>query len=114
MAAQFAFNRPSRVQGLVFWAAYPASNSDVSRSPAKVVSIYGTRDDLATPKNITSFRALLPSTTRWVSLAGGNHAQFGWYGQQPGDNPAEMSREEQQEQVTSATVRLLESLLEEE
>jgi hypothetical protein len=29
-----------------------------------------------------------------VSIEGGNHAQFGWYGPQEGDNPATISREE--------------------
>jgi len=42
-----------------------------------------------------------------VAIEGGNHAQFGWYGPQAGDNPATISREAQQEQIIEATVELL-------
>jgi len=110
MAAQFAKDHPSLVQGLVLWASYPDSGSDLSKSDLKVVSISATRDGLVTPDKIASSRALLPSTTRWLVIVGGNHAQFGWYGPQPGDNPAEISREEQQQQVVEATLELLENL----
>jgi hypothetical protein len=55
-------------------------------------------------------RTLLPSTTRWVALEGGNHAQFGWYGPQSGDRPATLSHTEQQAQIVAATLELLRSL----
>jgi hypothetical protein len=48
--------------------------------------------------------------TKWIEIVGGNHAQFGWYGPQPGDNPADISREEQQRQVVEYTVGLLKEL----
>ena len=47
--------------------------------------------------------ALLPADTRYVPIEGGNHAQMGWYGPQPGDGTATISREEQQQQVVAAT-----------
>jgi len=47
---------------------------------------------------------------RWFVIVGGNHAQFGWYGPQPGDNPAEISREAQQQQVVESTIEMLKSL----
>lgn len=40
----------------------------------------------------------------------GNHAQFGWYGDQRGDGTATISREDQQSQVVAATLRLLRAL----
>jgi hypothetical protein len=43
-------------------------------------------------------------------MQGGNHAQFGDYGFQPGDNQAKISRADQQQQVVDATVKFLESL----
>jgi hypothetical protein len=45
-----------------------------------------------------------------VPIKGGNHAQFGWYGAQEGDNPATISREEQQAQILTATLALLSKL----
>ena len=46
----------------------------------------------------------------FVPIEGGDHAQFGWYGPQSGDNPATISREEQQAQIVQATVDFLGSL----
>ena len=85
MAARFACRNPSVAQGLVLWAAYPASRDDLSARTMAVTSIYGSRDGLATGDKILAARALLPGKTQWVAIEGGNHAQLGWYGPQPGD-----------------------------
>jgi DNA-directed RNA polymerase omega subunit len=50
---------------------------------------------------------LLPPGTRFIPIEGGNHAQFGWYGDQNGDNPATISRAEQQKLTVDATVEVL-------
>lgn len=110
MAAQFAHQNQDVIQGLVLWAAYPAQSDDLSLSAIHVVSISGTLDGLATPDKIAASRALLPIDTQWLIIDGGNHAQFGWYGSQAGDQPATISREAQQAQVIEATVELLKSL----
>jgi pimeloyl-ACP methyl ester carboxylesterase len=110
MAAHFAYGHPASVQGLVLWASYPASNENLASHTLTVVSISGSLDGLATPAKIDASRPLLPATTRWVPIAGGDHAQFGWYGPQAGDNPATISRDEQQTQVVAATLALLNSL----
>jgi pimeloyl-ACP methyl ester carboxylesterase len=109
MAAHFAYTHPSAVQGLVLWASYPASSDNLSSHKLAVVSVSGTADGLATPAKVEASRPLLPAATRWVPIAGGDHAQFGWYGPQAGDNPAAISREEQQKQVIAATLDLLRS-----
>jgi len=110
MAADFAGQNRGRIDGLVLWAAYPARNDDLSAVELAVLSISATSDGLATPEKIAASRALLPQTTRWVTIAGGNHAQFGWYGMQTGDGPAAISREEQQGQVIEATLQVLETI----
>lgn len=110
MAANFAAKHPGAVQGLVLWAAYPAGGDDLSGSGLKVVSISGTEDGLATGEDISASKSLLPADTAWVAIEGGNHAGFGWYGDQPGDNPSLVSREEQQDQVIAATLKLLEAI----
>lgn len=110
MAARFAHQNGDDVAGLVLWASYPAASDDLSARDLAVTSIYGTRDGLATPDKIEASRPLLPPDTAWVAVDGGNHAQFGWYGPQMNDNPAEISIEAQQEQVVSATLDLLASL----
>jgi hypothetical protein len=107
MAARFAYQNPSAAQGLVLWAAYPAATDDLSRSGLAVISISGTLDGLSTPDKIAASRPLLPADTVWAAIEDGNHAQFGWYGEQSGDNPASISRESQQAQVVAATLSLL-------
>jgi pimeloyl-ACP methyl ester carboxylesterase len=110
MAANFAHNNPQRVRGLVLWAAYPGASDDLSDSQLDVVSIYGTRDGLATPDKIDASRQLLPTDTAWIAIEGGNHAQFGWYGPQAGDGEATISRKEQQAQILAATLALLQRM----
>jgi len=110
MAANFARHNPDKIQGLVLWAAYPASSDNLSVSSLRVISIYATLDGLSTGEKIDASRALLPQTTIWTSIEGGNHAQFGWYGEQAGDNVATISRPEQQAQVIQATTQFLSSL----
>jgi pimeloyl-ACP methyl ester carboxylesterase len=108
MAANFVKNHPEEVQGLVLWASYPADSDDLTNSGMPVASIYGTLDGQA--EKIPASRALLPAGTRWTVIEGGNHAQFGWYGAQAGDNPATISRGAQQEQAVAATLAFLEQL----
>jgi len=110
MAATYAKTHPDTVQGLALWAAYPASNVDLSSSMLHIVSIFGSKDGLATLEKINNSRQLLPADTTWVKIDGGNHAQFDWYGDQAGDNPACITRADQQDQLTAAMLRLLESM----
>ena len=110
MAANFAHAYPSAVKGLILWASYPAGSDDLSTGGLKVLSISGTLDGLSTPAKIEASHALLPADTTFVPIAGGDHAQFGWYGPQAGDNPATISREEQQAQIIQATVDFLGAL----
>jgi dienelactone hydrolase len=110
MAASFANKHPDKIQGLVFWASYPADSDDLSERNIAVTSIYGTQDGLATGPKIDHSRHLLPSNAKWVAIEGGNHAQFGWYGLQSGDRPAMVSRQVQQEQIIRPTLELLQQL----
>jgi pimeloyl-ACP methyl ester carboxylesterase len=111
MAATYAHDNPAAVQGLVLWAAYPAGGANLSgRTDLAVTSIWGTLDGVATPEDIEGSKALLPPQTVYVPIEGGNHAQFGWYGPQNGDNPATISHLDQQAQVVSATLQLLEQV----
>lgn len=110
MAAQYAYDNPDTIDGLVLWASYPAGSNDLSNTDIAVTSIYGSNDGVATPEEVLAGKLLLPANATWVEIEGGNHAQFGWYGDQAGDNPASISHEEQQAQTVAATVTLLETI----
>lgn len=107
MAANFAYAHPGSVEALVLWASYPASSDNLSQSDLKVLSISGTLDGLSTTEDIAASVPILPADTTWIVIQGGDHAQFGWYGAQSGDNPATLSREEQQAQIIQATIAFL-------
>jgi pimeloyl-ACP methyl ester carboxylesterase len=96
---------PEAVAGLVLWASYPPENNPLNDRDLPVLSIYGTKD--MGLEGIEANRGLLPPDTQWVVMEGGNHAQFGWYGPQPGDGEATISREAQQARIVEATVAFL-------
>lgn len=108
MAANYVYTHPKPIHTLILWAAYPADgNSLAARTDLHVASISGERDGLATPADIDASRARLPSDAHFTAIAGGNHAQFGWYGAQSGDNEATISRADQQRAIVAATVATL-------
>jgi hypothetical protein len=106
-SALFAKDHPE-IAGLIFWASYPADDS-FKNSKVKVLSIYGT-NDMAGMEKFDEAKKLLPQDTQFVVMEGGNHAQFGDYGPQPGDKIATISRIEQQKQIVEASVRFLHEL----
>lgn len=107
MAARFVYRNPNSVDGLVLWASYPASVDDLSDRDIAVASIYGTKDGLSTYDKIERSFGLLPPDALIIGIEGGNHAQFGSYGPQAGDNVASITREQQQIEIIEATVQLL-------
>jgi dienelactone hydrolase len=87
------------------------AQSALKNSNILMLSLHGSNDGLATDDKIEASKALLPAHTQFVTIAGGNHGQFGSYGPQAGDNPASIAPEEQWAQTAEATARLLASLL---
>jgi hypothetical protein len=107
-ASIYASRNLDKLDGLILWASYPPDES-LTNATIKVISIYGTRD-MAGMEPFNKSRALLPADTQFVVIEGGNHAQFGAYGPQAGDNPATIPPEEQWSQIAEATGLFLESL----
>jgi len=52
-------------------------------------------------------RQLLPPSTTWTLIEGGNHGQFGSYGFQPMDRFADIGRAEQRALTVAAVKALL-------
>jgi dienelactone hydrolase len=110
MAANYIDSGDTALEGLALWAAYPAGSDSLVDDNISVTSISGTLDGLSDPATIDTSRSLLPSNTLFVPIQGGNHGQFGYYGDQAGDNPATIKRQEQQDQILAATLALLEAI----
>jgi pimeloyl-ACP methyl ester carboxylesterase len=107
-ASGYAASNPDKIEGVGFWAAYPQGG--MTMYPGQVVSISASNDGLATREKIEASKQDLPPATTYVVIQGGNHAQFGYYGAQEGDNPAAISRAEQQKQLVAAMIELLQGL----
>jgi len=95
-AALYLAKEPDTVDGLVFLAAYAAKGSDLSAVDFPVVSITASNDGILDWVTFETNQSLLPEDTTYNEIEGGNHANFGSYGQQDGDGENTISREEQQ------------------
>jgi len=109
-ASWYARANPDRVSGLILWAAYTDADHSLATATTPVLSISGTLDGNVTPAKIIAGRLLLPVSTRYISIEGGNHNQFGSYRFQANDGTPTISRTEQQRQVVDATVAFLDTL----
>lgn len=108
MAAKYA-SEHDNIDGVIFYASYPQGD-DLKDSNIEVTSIYGSLDGVADLEKIIGSKDLLPTSTTFVEITGGNHAQFGSYGEQSGDNPAEISADEQIEKAANASIELLDKI----
>ena len=100
-ASGYACEHPADFDGIILLAAYPTD--DVPDELA-VCSIYGSRDTKLDQDAYDSNEDNFPDPAdggffREFILEGGNHAQFGDYGDQKGDSEATISPAEQQAQT---------------
>jgi len=96
LAARMAGSDPTLVSGLVLIGTTHPRDQDLSGLQMPVTKIYGANDGVAPAEDVRSNGKLLPASTRWVEIVGGNHSQFGHYGHQLFDGTATVSREHQQ------------------
>lgn len=101
MAAVFAASHD--LDGVVLFAAYPTKTLD-----EKVLLLAGENDGVLNWEKYEAGKAFAACTE--VLLAGGNHASFGDYGAQKGDNPASITAEDQQRQAVGAVMDWMQAL----
>jgi dienelactone hydrolase len=107
-AANFA-GTASRVDGLLLWASYPSSSTDLSgEEDLEVTSIRGRQDGLLGTQSFEQAQDRLPASTAYIEVEGANHAYFGDYGAQSGDGEATVSREEARGEIVSASSAMIE------
>lgn len=97
MIASAAAEHTEQVDGLLLLAAY--TTKDLSKSDMKVITIYGSEDGVLNMDEIKEGRKLLPDGSVEKCIEGGNHAQFGSYGEQKSDGEAKISGEDQIEET---------------
>lgn len=123
-AVKAILRNPSNFDGLVLMAAYPDTNDDMSNWAGAALSISAENDGLTTAEDIEQSKLLLPEAlivdnlssfptfattgrTIFFEIAGGNHAQFGSYGEQNGDGQATISADEQHEMIKELVTRFM-------
>ena len=125
-AAQAVVHKyPSDFEGLIFNGVYPTERYDLKDWNRNVLSLYAEFDGLSTVEEIEANKQFLPSaltltslneidtlsvlgpTTLYYEIKGGNHSQFGNYGQQSKDGNATISKQEQQDIVVNAITKFI-------
>lgn len=107
MAASYASGHLESLNGLVLLAAYPTKS--LKSDSFSVLSIYGSEDGVLNMEKVEEGKSQMPADYTEICIEGGNHAQFGNYGEQKGDHTAGISWEEQQKQTVDAILNMMES-----
>ena len=97
MAASYASENAGKLTGLVLLAAYPTA----PLAKLSFCSVTGSEDRVMRWENYESGRAFWPAGAAELTIAGGNHAQFGDYGIQKGDGAAAIPAAEQWRQTVA-------------
>ena len=96
LAARVALSTRGRDVSFVLIGTTHPRDHDLSKLEARITKVYATNDGVAPVDGVMANRRLLPETTAWVEIKGGNHSQFGHYGHQLFDGAATITREAQQ------------------
>lgn len=104
MASSYAEKNADQLAGLILLASYSAV--DLTESDLPTLLIYGTADEVMNKETYEENRSFVPNMEELV-LDGGNHAQFGDYGEQAGDGIATMSASEQLKQTVEAIIQFI-------
>ncbi len=89
MSAGYVANHQDELKGIVLLAAYPTKELDIP-----VLSIYGSEDGVLNKEKYNDSIKNAKKLSEIV-IDGGNHGQFGNYGEQSGDNKAKIPAKEQ-------------------
>ncbi len=103
-AASYTAEHGDEVDGLVLMASYPTEELP---EQTKTLSIYGSEDQVLNMESYEESRNLWSAQTEEVVIEGGNHAQYGNYGEQKGDGEALISSEAQQEQTAEQIIGMI-------
>ena len=97
MAASFLEKNQDDIRGLILLAAY--STTDFSDTDIEILSIFGSEDKVLNLEKYAEYKPNFSKNTREFVIEGGNHAGFGFYGNQEGDGTATISALEQIEKT---------------
>ena len=107
LACRVARSDAKAFSAMVLVGTTHPKEDDLSSLPLPVTKVYASNDGVAPPDRTLANKGLLPATTKWVKIEGGNHSQFGHYGHQLLDGKASITREAQQAITRAALLEAL-------
>lgn len=107
VASGYAAEHEKMVDGVVLLAAYPTGTISDSLG---LLSVYGTEDKVLNRNAYENAKQFFPVGYTEKIIDGGNHAQFGNYGAQSGDEEATITAQEQQTQTAFAIIQFADTL----
>lgn len=108
MASDVVAKHNDTFEGLILLGSYP--NKSIKEVDIAVLSISAEFDKLTTAQDIEDSKEKLPDNAQFLEIKGGNHAQFGSYGEQKKDGTATITKEEQHKAVSQAVIPFLDAL----
>ena len=106
MAASYLGKHAEEYEGLILLASY--STERLQDTGLKVLSIYGSNDQVLNLEKYEENRENLPKDFEEFIIEGGSHAYFGSYGEQKGDGKATITN---QEQINTTVEKVMELLI---
>ena len=94
MASDYTVENSEKISGLILMGSYP--NESLSQSDISVLSLYGSEDGVLNREAFEQAKEKMPEDVTYEEIFGGNHANFGNYGEQQGDGTPLISASEQQ------------------
>ncbi|WP_225419621.1 alpha/beta hydrolase [Lapidilactobacillus wuchangensis] len=111
MASRFAKQQTgAQLQGVFFLASYPDERGRLDQTKLPVLSLTASRDGVLNQDKWQVARKYLPKTAQFATIKGGNHAGFGDYGQQKGDQAAIISNQVQQDWIATELLKWLQQI----
>ena len=108
MAASHASKNESSYKGVALLGAY--STKDLSGTSLAVLSVYGSCDGVMNREKYSTCLKNLPENFTDIIIEGGNHAYFGFYGEQKKDGEATVTPSEQIRITASALYSFMTSV----
>jgi len=98
-ASRYAAQHTDTLEGVFYLASYADETGSLTETDLSALQLTGTDDGVLNIESWEDAKINLPEDTTFVCIQGGNHGQFGSYGEQKGDHKPAITEEQQLEEV---------------
>ncbi|WP_368504272.1 alpha/beta hydrolase [Alkalihalophilus sp. As8PL] len=111
MASRFAADNEDIVDGVFFLASYPDEKGSLADSALPSLSITASNDEVLNQEAYTNAQSFWADDHKKTIIDGGNHAQFGSYGEQAGDGVATISTADQIAETSTSLLKWIDEIM---